>query len=103
MRFDGEIKQGRSMFSGSVTGNKIYKLGEGRGFNFLNFFFDRPTDRQTYRPTDRQTLWFIGKLHFQKYVSERADYFHENVSLFFFSFTVPRHPPPLLNIIGKLC
>ena len=33
--------------------------------NSDNFLGDRPTYRQTDRLTDIQTLWFIGKLHFQ--------------------------------------
>ena len=68
------IKQGRSTSSGSVTGDHIYA---GRGFSgvkendiYLKFghlnnsdnFFCGQTDKQT----DIQTLWFIGKLHFQK-------------------------------------
>ena len=30
------------------------------------FLTDRPTDIHTDRQTNRQTLWFLGKLHFQK-------------------------------------
>ena len=40
--------------------------------NNWDIFLDRQTDRQTNRQTDRQTdrhtLWFIGKLHFQKFI-----------------------------------
>ena len=38
---------------------------------FFEHFLDRQTDRPTDRQTDRQTLWFIGNLHFQKYVKKK--------------------------------
>ena len=56
-------KQGRLTSSENVTGGR-----EGRGFKEeIKEDDNLPTIwTDVERRTDRQTLWFIGKLHFQK-------------------------------------
>ena len=69
---------------GEIKEDKIYqKFGH---FKNLDKYFLGQTDKQTNRHTDRQTLWIIGKLHFQKlklyYLNETKNYIKDEYNQF---------------------